>query len=436
MNEYQINHNEKWDVVIIGGGIAGLTASIYLAKEGKKVLILEKGSNLGGRGISKNIENAHLNLGPHALFNKSLEILNEVGVNVSGKPPKLSGSFVFGTNPLRMKVVEAFNLFLGNHLKWKEKMELIRFYSHIRKVELEMLNEKTLEQVLSDEVSSDRVKDLIKAFVRVATFINNPELVSARVAIEQLRSAKVLYLDHGWQSIVDQLIVKAKELGVTIQNNISASQINGSFPKISIGLKDGNLISTRCILSTINPMDLAKMIEDKDSVSAFIKKCQQIVPVRAACLDLVVSGLPNPKLNFALGVEQPWYFSNHSTVAKLSSNPGESVLHVMKYLNSLTDTDPSKDESELESLLDLIQPGWRDYVLSRRFLPKLVVSNAIKKPLINQEHDWSNPEQVGIEGIYVAGDWVGNTEILLNASLTSGKAATKRINERLALQLI
>jgi len=41
---------KTWDCVIIGGGIAGLTASIYLAQAGKSVLVLEKSNKLGGRG--------------------------------------------------------------------------------------------------------------------------------------------------------------------------------------------------------------------------------------------------------------------------------------------------------------------------------------------------------------------------------------------------
>ena len=48
---------EKYDCIIIGGGIAGITASIYLKNANKKILLIEK-SALGGllNKISK-IEN-------------------------------------------------------------------------------------------------------------------------------------------------------------------------------------------------------------------------------------------------------------------------------------------------------------------------------------------------------------------------------------------
>ena len=40
-----------YDIIIVGAGIAGLTASIYASRANKKVLIIEK-SNIGGRIVS------------------------------------------------------------------------------------------------------------------------------------------------------------------------------------------------------------------------------------------------------------------------------------------------------------------------------------------------------------------------------------------------
>ena len=40
---------QKWDVVIVGGGLAGYVAANYLAKNDLSILLLEKGSTVGGR---------------------------------------------------------------------------------------------------------------------------------------------------------------------------------------------------------------------------------------------------------------------------------------------------------------------------------------------------------------------------------------------------
>jgi prolycopene isomerase len=47
-----ISFDRNYDVVIIGSGLGGLTCAASLAKRGKKVLVLEQGSNPGGYGVT------------------------------------------------------------------------------------------------------------------------------------------------------------------------------------------------------------------------------------------------------------------------------------------------------------------------------------------------------------------------------------------------
>ena len=44
------NGSKKYDVIVIGGGHNGLTNAAYLARAGKKVLVLERRHVFGGRG--------------------------------------------------------------------------------------------------------------------------------------------------------------------------------------------------------------------------------------------------------------------------------------------------------------------------------------------------------------------------------------------------
>lgn len=56
-----------YDTIIVGGGMAGLTATAYLAREGQKVLLIEKNKDLGGLVNSFSRNGFHFDAGVRAL---------------------------------------------------------------------------------------------------------------------------------------------------------------------------------------------------------------------------------------------------------------------------------------------------------------------------------------------------------------------------------
>ncbi|WP_435923116.1 phytoene desaturase family protein [Paenibacillus sp. DYY-L-2] len=420
------NTGLRWDVVIIGAGVAGLTASIYLARAGKNVLLLEKGSYPGGRAISTEMAGARVNLGGHALYRNALRILHEVGVTVEGTAPKPPGLLMFKESDGRERAVPLTKLLLGSFLTFHEKIQLVRFYSSLRKTDTSALQHVPLRVYLESHISSSRVRSVIEALVRLSTYCDSPDLLSAGAAIGQLQYSQVLYVDGGWQTLVDKLKEQAQKAGVSIRSSSPVREIKGSYPNMSLVLKDGTQLASSHIVSTAVPADTMAMLNpalNPDEAAMY----QQLIPVRAACLDLVVSGMPRPKTKFVLGANVPWYYSNHSAVAALSDRPGTEVIHVMKYLPVLEETDPKQDERELQGFLDSIQPGWREHVTKQRFLPSMLVSHSLVTAANGGLPNRLGPEVKGRPGLYVAGDWVGSEGLLLNASLASAKEAARLI---------
>ncbi|HVG25076.1 MAG TPA: amine oxidase, partial [Thermoanaerobaculia bacterium] len=136
-------------------------------------------------------------------------------------------------------------------------------------------------------------------------------------------------------------------------------------------------------------------------------------PVTASCLDVALRKLPNPKRTFALGIDRPLYYAVHSTWAQLAPKGG-ALVHTVKYGRG--------EERELEELLDRMQPGWREHVVHRRFMPSMTVSNALVPPGVTRP-----PVTTGVRGLYLAGDWVGEEGLLSDASFASARAAAKAI---------
>ncbi|WP_222429862.1 phytoene desaturase family protein [Paenibacillus cremeus] len=421
------NHNEpKWDVAIIGAGIAGLTASIFLAKAGMTVLILDKGSHAGGRAASTEIASAQVNLGAHALYKSALPILREVGVIPSGAAPKPLGTFVFEEAGGGKKAVPFAQLLLGSFLKWHEKTQLLRFYSRFRNADTSTLHRVSLQDYLESQISSPRVRSVVLAFVRVSTYCDAPEQLSAGAVIDQLKHGQVMYVDGGWQTLVSALNEQALLAGVSIRMSAPVREIAGSYPEMTVTLKDGMQLTTSHVLSTAGPTDtLALLNPSLTPEEAAVYK--QLIPVHAVCLDLVVLGMPQPHTKFVLGADYPWYYSNHSAAASLSDHPGHHVVHVMKYLSDPKGSDAQQDERELNGFLDFIQPGWRKHVIEERFLPRMLVSHGVVTANSGGLSGRPGSAVEGRPGLYVAGDWVGSEGMLVNASLASAKEAARGI---------
>ncbi len=76
-----------YDSIIVGAGMAGLTAAAYLTKAGKRVLLLEKEAHVGGLVHSFKYDGFLIDSGPRSLVNSGIlfPMLNELGIDIPMK---------------------------------------------------------------------------------------------------------------------------------------------------------------------------------------------------------------------------------------------------------------------------------------------------------------------------------------------------------------
>ena len=241
--------------------------------------------------------------------------------------------------------------------------------------------------------------------MRLNTYGNDPDIQSVGSVLRQIYVGSrngVMYVDGGWQTFVDGLQTAAK--------NANARIIMGKKATI--------------VVIAAGPKDAYSLFDDKDRPEVLSKAAKEAKPIRMVCLDVALSSLPDKDTLFALGIDRPLYFSVHSAHANLTPEGG-ALIHVAKYLGTSIEPKPREDQPELEEILDLLQPGWRQVLVKKRPLPNMMVSNAIVTAATGGLAGRPDPKIA--DNLYVVGDWVGKEGLVSNASFASAKRAAQLI---------
>ena len=142
------------NVVIVGSGLAGLAASIYLARAGRTVTVFEKRSYIGGRAITHRRHAYRFNLGAHAFYRAGAggAVLRELGIPVRGAIPKPKSIALLGGEEFRLPTGFFSMLFTGL-LSLRGKRELIAALWRIRRLDRAHLPQGTVREWIDAHVS-------------------------------------------------------------------------------------------------------------------------------------------------------------------------------------------------------------------------------------------------------------------------------------------
>jgi phytoene dehydrogenase-like protein len=423
------------DVVVVGGGLGGLVTAAQLARQGLGVMLLERASELGGRATTHEQDGYLFNEGAHALYRggAAVRVLRALGVRWTGRQPPASGLAVLADRTHTMPVT------LGRLLRtgltgWAGKLQGAQVMARLASIDTAALAAVPWSEWAARAVPDAAMRAVLEMFVRVATYANAPAVASAGATLEQLRLAQgpgVEYLDGGWGTLVAGVAQVAETAGVRLQTGARvacAVPDGGEAGGWRVTLHEGPPVRCRALVLATGPATARSIVPSAD-LAAWAGRC---VPAKAACLDVALTALPDPRATFALGVDRPLYLSVHSQTARIAPE-GAALVSTMKYLDPGQPPEPARDLAELEAWLDRLQPGWRERLVVRRFLPAMVASSAIVTASGAGAGGRPGPRVPDAPGVFVVGDWVAGEGMLLDASLASADRAAAEIAGQLAV---
>ena len=397
-----------WDVIVVGGGLAGLTAGATAARAGARTLVLDT-TRAGGRARTAEKDGFVFNHGAHALYRggEAFEVLRKLGVDPAGGEPPLAKYKVLIDGELHQMPAGASSLVRTGALGSRSKAKLSKLLAFLPRLDPASVAGMSVDDwVASHDLRADG-EGVLKALIRIGTYGDDFSTLSAQVAVMQLQrgaAAGVLYLDGGWAQLIDGLRSQ-----VEVRTRTAVRSVRDDSGHVLVSTDDEQFRARSVVLAPGTPAAVAGLLDHAPAWG-------DLGPaVTAACLDVASRRVPTP--GYVLGVDDPVYGPTQSPPARQAPDGG-AVVSVIRYGARSAD----QDRPQLEGWLDHVGVHHDDIVHSR-FLARLTVTGAAPLARLGGLSGRPAITAAGLRNVFLAGDWVGAHGALADASFASGHAA-------------
>ena len=411
----------KPTITIIGAGISGLTAAVYLHQKGYKVQILEASDRAGGRIKTDVIDGFRLDRGFQVLLTEYPEtkaLLDYKKLNLKRFLPGATVLYDGGqfeiADPFRRPTATFATLFAPvgslkdkiNTFFLKNKLVNISIPNLFKQPEIE-----TIAQLKKDGFSPKMMERFYKPFFS-GIFLENDLKTSSNMfdfVMKMFSEGDAAIPELGMEEIPKQLVAMLPEN--SIQSNVKVSAIENN----KIICKDGTTLDADKIIIATEAIGLA---------SNYISKTKQnFHQVTNVYFEAKIA--PTKKAVVVLNASTDKKWANNLTVLSNISNqyaPTGKVLISISY-NGI----PAIDDATLaENMKNELKQWYGNQVSAWKMLKTYRINYALP----NQEkvsNEVDNSEIKINDNLFICGDHLLNGSI--NAAMKSGRIVAELIDE-------
>ena len=420
-------------VLVIGGGLAGLSLAAYLSKNNFKVKLLESSPKLGGRTYSflDKETNTILDNGQHILmgcYYETLNFLSLIGATKNFNIQKsLNVSFVKeGYKLFKLKSFPFFypiNLLIAvlnyKAINFSGRLKLIKVFLKLPFYSLKKLSQMNVQQWLEEENQSSNIRDAFWKILAVGALNTSLEKASAKIFVDILRqifangknAATIVLPKYG---LTESFCKDAEEF---ITNNNGEILLSETVNKLVINddrvtaVHATNKVYTNFdfIATAIPAFALSRILDKKDQINIPEFTYSTILNIH-----LWLKENSFPKGFFGL-INSPlhWVFNKGthlniviSDAEELASKKDEELIEICK--------------SEMQKFFLLNPEMISNYKIIKEKRATFIPSNEI--------HDKRPQQKTKIKNLVLAGDWVDTgLPSTIESAVKSGRVATDLI---------
>lgn len=431
---------KRCDVAIIGGGLTGLSAAYYLSKEGKRVIVLEKGEEAGGLVSSWDIKGYKIEKFYHHLSKNDalfVDFLKELGIEEKLGWKHGSVGYYYDNKVYKMDTPLDIFKFKGLNLLDIIRVGLIVLWVKLKRDHSD-LDEISAREWLIKKSGERAYNNFFRPLLK-SKFGKNLDEVSAawlfgRIKFRSRRSfsgEKLGYMDHGFHELIEKVCSEIEKRGGEIITATEVKEINLENGSVSGVSTTDEKIATRCVISTIPPRELINICELPREFEERLKKIEYQRTICALfCLDknlleeVYWLNIRSETLPFGAIIE-------HTNFYSIPEYGGDHLVYVVSYVQDEEDELWKKDDKEIISIFvnglrDAFPNLRRNHIKWWRLARGVYTGPIYKKGYRARMSKLESP----IDGLFITGMFLMYPERSMNESVKLGREISLKINRR------